>query len=271
MNCALGEYAVLPLYNEVLDTTMLTVVLMRVFEAQPSRYDRDMNLLTMGEHSRIHGAIVAKAPSEGKICEIGCGAGALLVRLASGRRRLVALDKSEEMVEFARNRVAGLEGRIDVDRRTALEMDRLFAAAEFDCVIACLVFSELTADEQDWVLTECRRILKPGGTLLLADEFRSDGWLMNTISWCCCAPVHLVANIWLHMRRLSTPSFWRTLYYSVVEMPLLLLSAVVSLPLVRPLHDLSRKLPTDMTLIEQTKFRGNLRLLEIMKLVKDTI
>jgi ubiquinone/menaquinone biosynthesis C-methylase UbiE len=175
------------------------------------------------------------------------------------------------MVEFARKRVAGLDGRVEIDRRTALEMDRLFAAAEFDCVIACLVFSELTADEQDWVLTECRRILKPGGTLLLADEFRPDGWLMNTISWCCCAPVHFLTNIWLHMRRLSTPSFWRTLYYFVVEMPLLLLSAVVSLPLVRPLHDLSRKLPIGMTLIEQTKFRGNLQLLEIMKLAKDTV
>jgi demethylmenaquinone methyltransferase/2-methoxy-6-polyprenyl-1,4-benzoquinol methylase len=255
----------------VFDITMFTAVLMRVFESQPGRYDRDMNLLTMGAHGTIHGVIVAKTPSEGEICEIGCGDGTLLVRLASRSRRVVALDKSAEMVEFARKRVAGLDGRVQIDRRTALEMDRLFDADEFDCVIACLVFSEMTVEEQDWVLTECRRILKPGGKLLLADEFRPDGWLKNTISECCVVPVYLVGNIWLHLRRLATPSVWRTLYYSVVEMPLLLLSAAVSLPFGRPLPDLSRKLPVGMALLEQTKFRGNLRLLEIVRLAKDTV
>jgi hypothetical protein len=52
---------------------MSKVVLMRVFEAQPARFERDMDLLTLGAHERIHERIAESVPPHAEVCEIGCG------------------------------------------------------------------------------------------------------------------------------------------------------------------------------------------------------
>jgi SAM-dependent methyltransferase len=158
--------------------------------------------------------------------------------------------------------------RVDIRKGTALEMNRLYHAAEFDCIIACLVLSEMTPDEQAWVLHECRRILKPGGKLLLADEFLPQNPLRRFLARCLSWPLHMVTYLWLHFRSLYAANLWQTLYYCVVEMPLLLLSALVSFPFNHPLREQPVGLPAGMGVLEVRKFRGGLRLLEITRLAE---
>ena len=44
-------------------------------------------------------------------------------------------------------------------------------------MVSTLVFSELSDDEIAYALAECRRILRPGGQLLIADEVLPDSAL----------------------------------------------------------------------------------------------
>jgi ubiquinone/menaquinone biosynthesis C-methylase UbiE len=49
-------------------------------------------------------------------------------------------------------------------------LDREFAPESFDAIVCCLVLSELTATEERYALDVFCRLLRPGGTLVLADE-----------------------------------------------------------------------------------------------------
>jgi hypothetical protein len=78
----------------------------------------------------------------------------------------------------------------------------------------------------------------------------------------------MVTYLWLHFRSLYAANLWQTLYYCVVEMPLLLLSALVSFPFNHPLREQPVGLPAGMGVLEVRKFRGGLRLLEITRLAE---
>lgn len=97
-----------------------------------------------------------------QVLDAGCGSGPLAAALHEKGAVVTGLDASAEMVELARRRLGP-----DVDLHVADLGEPLpFADDAFDVVVASLVLHYL----QDWVapLTELRRVLRPGGRLVLS-------------------------------------------------------------------------------------------------------
>jgi SAM-dependent methyltransferase len=99
-----------------------------------------------------------------RILDAGCGSGPLFAALRDRGAIVTGFDKSAGMVELARRRLGD-----DADLRVAdLGGPLPFPDGGFDDVIASLVLHYL----EDWgpALAELRRVLKPGGRLLVSVE-----------------------------------------------------------------------------------------------------
>lgn len=97
-----------------------------------------------------------------RILDAGCGSGPLSAALSDGGAVVTGLDSSAAMIDLARQRLGD-----DADLYVAdLGAPLPFADAEFDDVVASLVLHYL----EDWSgpLSELRRVLKPGGRLLVS-------------------------------------------------------------------------------------------------------
>jgi demethylmenaquinone methyltransferase/2-methoxy-6-polyprenyl-1,4-benzoquinol methylase len=149
-----------------------SLVLMRILESAPERYDGGMRLLTLGGWERSLDALAeAAVPVPGlRLLELGCGTGALTERLIARGGQVVAIDQSPEMLDRARQRLAGAPAdRLGLEERTAAEVDG-FEPETFDAVAASYVLSEMSPGERLYVLRAAARALRPGGRLALVDE-----------------------------------------------------------------------------------------------------
>jgi ubiquinone/menaquinone biosynthesis C-methylase UbiE len=63
------------------------------------------------------------------------------------------------------------------------------ASAQYDAATCSLVFSELTEDERIYTLRELRRLLKPGGLLLIAAETRPTRLFKRMLYWLAHIPL----------------------------------------------------------------------------------
>jgi len=95
--------------------------------------------------------------------EIGCGTGVFLERVARCGAALHGLDLSDELLEKARARVAGL-ANVVLDRGNAEATP--YPGAHFDAVYGSSILHHLSLDA---ALAEARRVLKPGGRLVFAE------------------------------------------------------------------------------------------------------
>ena len=152
---------------------MSTTVYMKMLEQTPAKYDRGMRILTLGRIDRIKREIASRCVQPGdSVLEIGCGTGSLAALIAGRGAHVLGIDISEAMLAVARSSAPEAE----FVQMTAIEIDR-FEPNRFDRIVATLVFSELSEDEQDYVLRASLKLVKPGGTLVVADEIRPTiGW-----------------------------------------------------------------------------------------------
>src|SRR5215470_2431036 len=99
-----------------------------------------------------------------RILDAGCGSGPLFAALRDRGAIVTGFDKSAEMVELARRRLGDGADLQVADLGGPLP----FPDGRFDDVIASLVLHYL----EDWgpALAELRRVLKPGGRLLVSVE-----------------------------------------------------------------------------------------------------
>jgi ArsR family transcriptional regulator len=110
-------------------------------------------------------------PQSAVVLEIGIGTGGLLKELASRASQLIGVDHSPAMLEEARRRLAD-QGVSGVELRLG-EMTHLpLPDSSVSCVVANMVLHH--AADPAAVLEEIRRVLTPGGTLLLADLARHE-------------------------------------------------------------------------------------------------
>jgi ubiquinone/menaquinone biosynthesis C-methylase UbiE len=97
-----------------------------------------------------------------RVLDAGCGSGPLTEALRAKGALVTGFDSSTAMLELARERLGS-----DVDLQVAdLSQPLPYADGAFDDVVCSLVLHYL----KDWTapLSELRRVLKPGGRLLLA-------------------------------------------------------------------------------------------------------
>jgi ubiquinone/menaquinone biosynthesis C-methylase UbiE len=65
---------------------------------------------------------------------------------------------------------------------SAIDLDEAFPDATFDVVVSSLMFSELSDDEQRYVLRQCHRLLPDGGRLMVADEVVPRSWPLRLLN-----------------------------------------------------------------------------------------
>lgn len=152
---------------------MSTYVLMRILESAPHRYDLGIRLATFGVVDKAYERLASRVEPGQRVLDIGCGTGALALRAARRGARVRGIDVNPAMLEIAAQhaRDEGLESRVEWAEIGVAELRRE-APGSYDVVSSGLCFSELSQDELRYALAEARRLLRPGGLLLVADEVR---------------------------------------------------------------------------------------------------
>lgn len=203
---------------------MSTYVLMRILESAPSRYDKGLRILTLGRLDEVYDRLASRIEKGQTVLDLGCGTGGLTLRAAARDAHVLGIDVNAEMLEIARQRVQ----RADLSQSVELrEMGVAELGAEetdsYNVVTSGLCFSELTPDELRYTLGELGRVLKPGGTLLVADEVRPEG-------------------------------LGKRLLHRLIRYPLAIIAYLVTQTSTHPVADLPRKLGEAGLVIESARF-----------------
>jgi len=201
----------------------MSIILMRVLESAPSRYDRGIRLLTLGKAEHAYDRLTARIKPGWRVLDLGTGTGALALRAAGGGAEVIALDVDPGMLAIAQRKaeLADLGGRITWREMGVAELDTL-ASNSFDAICSSLCFSELTPDERSYTLHQAWRLLRPAGILLLADEVRPRRLVQRLLIAVLRAP--LVALTWL---------LTQTTTYAVPDLPRLVEAAGFEVTAVR--------------------------------------
>lgn len=143
----------------------------RIYDRIAERYDR-----AEGWERRLFGAdargLVREA--QGDVLELAVGTGRNL-ELYPPEARVTGIELSGVMLERARSRARDL-GR-DVHLRQGDAQALPFPEATFDTVVC--TFSLCTIPDERRALAEARRVLRPGGLLLLVEHVRSPNLLVR--------------------------------------------------------------------------------------------
>jgi ubiquinone/menaquinone biosynthesis C-methylase UbiE len=118
----------------------------------------------------------AASKAYGDALEIGVGTGRNLP-FYSPDIRLVGVDVSPAMLAIARRRAADVGLRVDFREADAQALP--FAADAFDSVVCTLALCSIPDDRQS--IAEMRRVLKPGGQLVLVEHVRSPIWAVRAV------------------------------------------------------------------------------------------
>jgi ubiquinone/menaquinone biosynthesis C-methylase UbiE len=117
------------------------------------------------------------------ILEIAVGTGLAFAELVRANPSGVTegIDLTEAMLGRARTKVAGLPGRHRLRVGDARRLD--FSDDRFDLVINSYMFDLLPEAEFATVLGEIRRVLVPGGRMVLTNMTRSEGAVARLYDW----------------------------------------------------------------------------------------
>ena len=150
---------------------MFSYIFMKMLERRPQSYDRLINKASRGKALSAKKTIAAELVTAKRILEIGCGTGELARMLARQGAIVHGFDLNPKMIAFARQKseAQNLEKNLFFQKMGVDAMDSL-PTADYDSVVAALVFSELSDDERRFALKHAKRILKPGGLMAIADE-----------------------------------------------------------------------------------------------------
>ena len=175
---------------------MSAYVLMKILESAPSRYDRGIRLLTLGQVDRAYDRLALCVESGQRVLDVGCGTGALAIRAAQRGARVVGIDVHAQMLDVARQRVSAFGQALDVELREmgVAELDGE-TAETYDGVMSGLCFSELTDGERAFALRQAYRLLKPNGLLLLADEVVPRRAVQRLLHCCVRLPLALLTYL----------------------------------------------------------------------------
>jgi ubiquinone/menaquinone biosynthesis C-methylase UbiE len=148
------------------------------FNDRAPEYDR-------GWRGRLHHEIadrtanlaVATSPSPSHVLDVGCGTGYLLRTLASrypDAQQLCGIDAAPQMIATAS--AFARDDRLTFTVGAAEELG--YPDDTFDLIVSTTSFDHW-ADQQAG-LVECARVLRPGGQLVLVDQFSR--WLLPTLA-----------------------------------------------------------------------------------------
>jgi demethylmenaquinone methyltransferase/2-methoxy-6-polyprenyl-1,4-benzoquinol methylase len=150
---------------------MFSYIFMKILETRPQSYDRRMDQLSGGRAAQIKQSVADAVPQGARVLEIGCGTGQLAAMLCEQGATVEGFDANPAMVAQARRRIEAesLQDKLAVREMGVEGMDTL-PERSFSAAVSTLVLSELSDDERRYALRHARRLLEPGGRLIIADE-----------------------------------------------------------------------------------------------------
>jgi ubiquinone/menaquinone biosynthesis C-methylase UbiE len=174
----------------------LTYVLMKILESAPSRYDKGIRILTLGRLDKAYDRLTSHIKKGQTVLDLGCGTGALTLRAAQKGAKVKGIDVNPQMLEIAQKRVveAKLGQNVELCEMGVAELG-YEKSKSYDIVMSGLCFSELSESELIYTLKEVKRILKPGGLLLVADEVRPKSISKRILNWLIRFPLKIITYI----------------------------------------------------------------------------
>ncbi len=175
---------------------MSTYILMKILESAPKRYDKGIRFLTLGQLDKAYHRLTSHIQNGQQVLDIGCGTGALTIRAARKGARVKGIDINSGMLEIARKRLAeaNLSQYVELCEMGVAELESE-PSASYDAVMSGLCFSELSENELNYTLKEVKRILKSGGTLLIADEVKPGNLLKRFINFLLRFPLVIITYL----------------------------------------------------------------------------
>jgi ubiquinone/menaquinone biosynthesis C-methylase UbiE len=139
-----------------------------------------VNAVTMRQ-GRWRPLLIARARGATRILDLGCGTGEMSIAL--GRElpgvKLIGVDGDPTVLTRARAKALAVGIELELHHAMA---DRLpLPDASVDCVISTLVFHHLPPEVKRAALAEARRVLVPGGQLLICDVGRAQDPMMRAL------------------------------------------------------------------------------------------
>lgn len=137
----------------------------------PRLYDLTAELLFLGARRRSYRKLLQAANVQrgDRVLDIGCGPGyftRMLAEAAGPSGSAVGIDAAPEMVEYARRKARRLPNcRFEAGTAESLTFDD----AAFEVVASSLMLHHLPEEFKSQAVDEMKRVLRPGGTLLLAE------------------------------------------------------------------------------------------------------
>ncbi len=134
------------------------------------------------EAQALAAVALAGCPEGGDVLDVPCGFGRHAAPLARAGHRVVGVDRSQSLLDEAARRAGG-EPRLTFTRSDYRDLP--FADERFDVAVNLFTSLGYLGDEEDTrVLAEIRRVLRPGGRLvieilhrdLLVARFREQDW-----------------------------------------------------------------------------------------------
>jgi ubiquinone/menaquinone biosynthesis C-methylase UbiE len=148
--------------------------LKRIYEKQAPRYDRSIAFWEKVLFRDGRQWVCSRA--QGEVLEVAIGTGRNLTFYPAGVR-LTGIDLSPAMLERARERAGELG--MEVDLREGDAQDLPFPGGSFDTVVCTLSLCNVPDDRR--AVAEMKRVLRPGGRLLLLDHIRAASGLGRAV------------------------------------------------------------------------------------------
>jgi ubiquinone/menaquinone biosynthesis C-methylase UbiE len=128
--------------------------------------------------ARLLDAVCAALPPGGRVLDVGCGTGTFAIRLASARpdAEVVGVDPDPEVLSIA----GAKPGAAGVTWRTGRAESVGEPDGSADAVVLSLLLHHLAREPKRAALAEAARVLRPGGTLHIADWGRPHDPVMRS-------------------------------------------------------------------------------------------
>ncbi len=136
-------------------------------------YDLLAPIMTLGLEQRFHRIVIEQLALRGEeqVLDIGCGTGSLTRDIATAlsnktRSLSIGLDAAEKMIKIARLKSSEIPN-IHFDAAIAEKLP--YPSGKFDTAVSTFFFHHVHIELKKKVLAEIRRVLKPGGRLIVVD------------------------------------------------------------------------------------------------------